>query len=290
MRQFVAVAEELHFGRAAIRLGMAQPPLSQAIKRLEHRLGFQVLERSRRRVELTPAGSVFLKEARNTLAQADAAVRLARQAASHELAELHVTFVSAALYRLLPAALRTFRTRFPKVEVRLDEQPTDTQIEGLRDGSIDLGFVHPPLKTTDGLTVRDVAKEPLVAAVPADSRFAGEPVVELANFKHEPFVLFPHVQGPDLHLRILDACRAAGFTPRISQEAGRMHTILSLVACGLGVSLVPDGARTLQIDGMRFVPLGPQTDLHLDLAMVWRRGRPQRHVNTFIDTVTRTTD
>ncbi len=290
MRQFVAVAEELHFGRAAIRLGMAQPPLSQAIKRLEDRLGFRLLERSRRRVELTPAGEVFLTEARATLSQADTAIRLARQAASHELAELRLTFVSAALYRLLPAALRSFSTRFPKVEIQLDEQPTDAQIEGLLAGRVDLGFVHPPLKAVEGLTVRTVARDALVAAVPAASKFADASVVDLADLREEPFVLFPHVQGPDLHLRILEACRTAGFVPRISQEAGRMHTILSLVASGLGVSLVPDGARTLRIEGVRFVPLAQQGELHLDLAMVWRRGRPQRHLNGFIETVTGATD
>lgn len=290
MRQFVAVADELHFGRAAIKLGMAQPPLSQAIKRLENRLGFELLERSRRNVALTRAGEVFLKEARATISKADAAVLLARQAASHELAELRVSFVSAALYRLLPAALHDFRARFPKVEVRLHEQPTDTQIESLIAGDNDLGFVHPPLKVTEDLTVKTISRDPLVAAVPAASDFAKLPALGLADLGNEPFILFPHVQGPDLHIRILDACRAAGFMPRISQEAGRMHTILSLVSAGMGVSLVPDGARSLQLDGVQFVPLKPPTELHLDLAMVWRRRHRLRHLSALIDCVENSTD
>lgn len=140
LRYFVAVAEELHFGRAASRLGMAQPPLSQSIRRLERDLGFLLFARTQRKVELTAAGRVFLDETRRTLMQAEEAVRLARRGASDETAELSITFVSAALYRLLPAALREFRRRSPSVSVKLDERPTEGQIADLKSGAIDLGL------------------------------------------------------------------------------------------------------------------------------------------------------
>jgi DNA-binding transcriptional LysR family regulator len=202
MRHFVAVAEELHFGRAAARLGMAQPPLSQSIRRLEGALGFPLLERTRRRVGLTPAGQVFLEEARSTLRRADEAVRIARRAASEDMAELTVTFVSAALYRTLPEVLRSHREGFPAAAIRLDERPTEAQLAGLQDGSVDIDFVTPP------------------------------------------------------------------------------------VAAGMGVSLVPDGARTMRVDGVRFVALtGAPDDLTWDLAMAWKPRGASRALASLIRTV-----
>ncbi len=283
LRHFAAVADELHFGRAAQRLGMTQPPLSQSIKRLEAALGVTLFERSRRRVALTAAGRVFQAEAARTLAQADAAIRLTRRAASEEIAELRIGFVSAALYRLLPEVLRRFRERFPDVEIRLEEQSTEAQLDGLRDGSLDIGFVHPPLRNVDDLTVATVSRDPLIAAVPATHALAGAATIELSALADSDFVLFPARQGPVLQGRIIQACRRAGFLPRIVQEAQRMHTILSLVAAGLGVSLVPDGARSLRLDGVSFVPIdGLPNELAWELATVRTLRPPRRHERAFI--------
>jgi DNA-binding transcriptional LysR family regulator len=286
MRHFVAVAEELHFGRAAARLGLAQPPLSQSIQRLEASLGVTLLARTQRKVELTPAGRAFLEEARRTLAQAETAVHLARRAAVDDLTELKVTFVSAALYRLLPAALRSYRARFPAVEIRLEERATDGQLDGLRDGSVDVGFVHPPLKDAADLDVPTIYRDRLVAAIPTSSSLASKAAVALADLADEGFVLFPFRQGPNLHARITNACRRAGFVPRISQEALQMHTILSLVAAGMGVSLVPERARMLYIDGVTFVPVqGLPEDLTWDLALAWRASHAHRPLRAFVETV-----
>lgn len=284
MRHFVAVAESLHFGRAAARLGMAQPPLSQSIKRLEAKLGFPLFERTGRRVTLAPAGRIFLDEARRTLQQADEAVRLARRAASEDLAELSVSFVSAALYRVLPAVLKRHRKRFPNVAIRLDERSTDDQIRGLQDGSIDLGFLTPPLVTA-GLEVASVSRDRFIAAVPTPGRFDERARLSIAELAQHDFVLFPHAQGPSLHGRIIAACRAAGFLPKISQEARQMHAILSLVSAGMGVSLVPDGARTMRVDGVRFLGLidAPE-DLTWDLAMAWKPRGARRALHSFIQT------
>ena len=286
MRHFVAVAEELHFGRAAARLGMAQPPLSQSIKRLENGLGFALFERSRRKVQLTPAGRIFLDEARRTLAQAETAVRLGREAASDDLAQLTVTFVSAALYRILPAALRAYRATLPGVRVRLEESGTDAQLVRLRDGEIDLGFVHPPLKETSGLEVQTIQRDRLIAAVPISSDLAQRESLRLSDLADRDFVLFPPRIGPALYGRIISACRSSGFVPHVAQEARLMHTILSLVAAETGVSLVPDGARSMAVDGVAFVPVaGLPDDLVWELALVWRSRGVRRPLRLLIDTV-----
>lgn len=286
MRHFVTVAEELHFGRAAARLNMAQPPLSQSIKRLEAALGFALLARTKRRVELTPAGQVFLAEARRTLRQADETVRLARRAASEELAVLSVTFTSAALYRILPAALRAHRDRCPSVEIRLDERPTDAQLAGLQDGSIDIGFLTPPLKASSGLEAEIVSRDRFQLAVPLSSPLARREAIALHELAGEAFVLFPYAQGPALHNRLTSACRQAGFVPRIRQEARQMHTILSLVAAEMGVSLVPEGAHSMRVKGVAMVRLtGVPDDLTWDLAMVWKPRGASRALTSFLQTV-----
>jgi DNA-binding transcriptional LysR family regulator len=286
MRHFVAVAEELHFTRAAARLGLAQPPLSQSIKRLELSLGVGLFVRTQRKVELTPAGRVFLEEARRTVAQADAAVHLARRAAVEDLTEINIMFVSSALYQILPAALRRYRAQFPEVPIHLEERATDLQLDGLRDGSVDLGFLHPPLKDASGLEVRTIYRDRLVAAIPGSNPLAKKKAIVLADLADEGFVLFPFEQGPNLHASITTACRRAGFVPRLSQEARQMHTILSLVGAGMGVSLVPERARMLYIDGVTFVPV---TDLPAgltwDLALAWRPRSSRRPVQAFINTV-----
>jgi DNA-binding transcriptional LysR family regulator len=271
MRHFVAVAEERHFGRAAARLGMAQPPLSQSIRRLERGLGFDLFTRNRRQVELTPAGRVFLDEAKKALVQANDAIHLAQLAASDDTAELRIGFVSAALYRVLPSALRRFGATYPRVRIRLDEQPTDPQIERLKEGSLDLGFVTPPFRDAGGLQIMSVQHDPIIAALPASHPLAARDALELQELAQEGFILFPYRQGPHLHTRMIAACRRAGFLPRVAQEAARMHTILSLVKAGLGVALVPDGARTLGMEGIGFVSLrGLPNDLSWDLCIAWR--------------------
>lgn len=286
LRYFVAVAEELHFGRAASRLGMAQPPLSQSIRRLERDLGFLLFARTQRKVELTAAGRVFLDETRRTLMQAEEAVRLARRAASDETAELSITFVSAALYRLLPAALREFRRRSPSVSVKLDERPTEGQIADLKSGAIDLGFTHPPVRGAPDLTIETIHRDALILAVPEASPLARRAAVSIGELANERFVLFPHVQGPALHGRIMQACRQSGFLPRIHQEARQMHTILSLVAAGMGVAFVPDGARTMRVDGVQFCRLdGLPDDLAWELAIAWRPKAAHRSLRDFIAVV-----
>lgn len=286
MRHFIAVAEELHFGRAAARLGMAQPPLSQSIKRLEERLGFPLFERTQRMVSLTAAGRVFLEEARRTIAQSEDAVRLARRAASDDLAQISIAFVSAALYRLLPRAIRAFHNVWPDTTIRLDERSTEAQLADLAGGDIDLGFFHPPIKTVDGLAVELIHRDKLVVAAPSHHPLAVSNFCRLADLAGHDFIMFPHPQGPTLHRRITNACRTAGFVPNIVQEARQMHTILSLVAAGLGVSLVPVGATTMKIAGVAFIPLiDAPVELAWELAMGWQPRGARKALRNFLEAV-----
>ncbi|BBK32140.1 LysR family transcriptional regulator [Stella humosa] len=285
-RQFAVLGEELHFGRAAARLGMAQPPLSQSIRRIEDHLGFPLLVRSRRHVELTPAGRVFLGEARRTLAQADDAILLGRRAAAEEMAGLNIGFVVSALFGLLPAAIRAFRLRFPQVGVRLDQRSTNEQTAGLVQGDVDAGFLHPPIHDAAGITVRTIRQDPMVAAVPETHALALRTELRLADLAGEPMILFPHVQGPNLHGRLTHACRMAGFVPRIVQEARQMQVILTLVAAGMGVSMVPSGTRAMNIDGVRLLPIADMPrDLTWDMAIAWRPKGAGRPLRSFIETV-----
>jgi DNA-binding transcriptional LysR family regulator len=271
LRQFIAVAEERHVRRAAERLGMAQPPLSTAMRRLEDVIGAALFDRSRRRVALTPAGTALLEEARRTLAQAEHAVAVARQAGQGLTGLLRVTFVGSAMFERLPPLLKTLRTRHPGLAVDLREATTMRQLDDLRGGRGDLGFVIPPLPDSEGLELRPAWAEPMVAVVPADHALAGSGRIYLSDLVAEPFVMFPQGEGPGFHAAILEACAKAGFVPRVAQSAHQMHAIVSLVAAGFGVSLVPASLRRLRPHGVRYLPLAgaaPQARI----AAVWRRG------------------
>ncbi|BBK32141.1 LysR family transcriptional regulator [Stella humosa] len=284
LRQFVVLAEELHFGRAAARLGVAQPPLSQAIRRLEERLGFSLFDRSGRQVELSPAGRVFLVETQRSIAQADDAVMLARRAAAEEEVELTIGFVVSALFGLLPATLRAFRAEWPDLSIRLDQRPSIEQATGLAQGTIDIGFLHPPLANAEGVALELIRRDRLVAAVPEDSPFARSEDLHLSDLAGQPFILFPCAQGPHLHARIIQACRAAGFVPRVTQEARQMHAILMLVASGMGVSLLPSLAIAMAVPGVRLVPITDlASDLTWDMAIAWRPKGARRSLLRFIE-------
>jgi len=233
---------------------------------------------------LTPAGRVFLDEARRTLAQSEDAIRLARRAASEELADISITFVSAALYHILPAAIRAFRERRPKATIRLDERPTDAQLKDLASGEIDVGFLHPPIHPVERVSVEVIQRDKLVVAVPAQDVLGGSGGCRIADLSKRDFILFPHKQGPSLHSAITNSCRASGFVPNITQEARQMHTILSLVSAGLGISLVPSGATSMKLEGVKFLTLIDATDdLRWELALAWRLRGTMRPVQDFIE-------
>lgn len=268
LRYFVAVAEELHFHRAAERLHISQPPLSQQIRALETELGVQLLERNRRSVALTAAGAVFLSEVREILAAVDAAAESARSVARGEAGRLALGFVGSAMHGALPGVLRAHRRAFPQVELVLTELPTAGQLEALRVGRIDVGVIRPPVREP-GLVLESIHTEPFVVALPEEHGLAARREVALADLVGEPFVLLARREAPGLHESLEQAMADAGGVPRVVQEAREMQTVVGLVAAGLGVSLVPASVGADQHRGVAFRPVAGSAPT-VELALAWR--------------------
>ena len=254
LRYFVAVAEELHFGRAARRLNVSQPPLSVQIRTLEREIGKPLLIRTQRRVELTEAGRVLLEEARRLLDQAEAAVVHARRAAEGAVGRLTIGFVSTVDYSILPPLVRRFRQKHPGIALKLLELTGDRQQALLQSGELDLGLSILP-SPASSLTMRPVFREPLIAAVPTNHPLAGRRRTALRSLAAEAFIQFPRELAPGLYDLAIAACQKAGFTPHLAQEAIQMQTILGLVAAGLGVALVPRCMSKLQRPDVRYLAL-----------------------------------
>jgi len=273
LRYFVTVAEELHFGRAAARLQMTQPPLSQTIFALEELLGAALFERNRRSVALTAAGSALLPEARRLLAQAGELPALVRRAALGETGKLVLAFVSSADYSVLPPFLRAYRAACPQVQITLQEATSDLQLEHLLDGRIDAGLLIPPLpdKAKAVLDYLPVLNEPLILAVPEDlPALRGKRTADLRTLPPLPLIIFPRAISPGLYDAILSVFRAAGITPAIGQEAIQMQTIVSLVSAGMGMALVPQSVSNLRRPGVAYHRLTQDTPL-VETGLAWRR-------------------
>jgi DNA-binding transcriptional LysR family regulator len=257
LRYFVAVAEELHFGRAALRLHIAQPPLSQRIRRLEHELGVSLFDRTKRRVALTDAGRALLIEARLTLAQAERARQVVSQTALGEAGQLIVGYMASAELSVFPRLLPVLHKRLPAVELVLKLLGAAEQMQLLRSGEIHAGFLRLPAKDRT-LKVVPLVSEPLVAALPEGHRLARRRSVALRELQGERFVLFPRPHAPGFYDFLLTLCRRAGVNPTVAHETNRLHTALSLVASGRGVSLVPRCVGQLGRAGVVCRPLRPR--------------------------------
>lgn len=288
LRYFLAVAETLHFGRAAEQLHMAQPPLSQQIQRLEAELGFALFERNKRRVRLTAAGEVFQRGVEATLAQLDRAIQTAQGTSRGEQGHLALGFVSSAAYNVLPTILQRFRQAYPQVALGLQELSTDAQIGQLRRGQIDVGLLRPPLE--DGmLELRVIWEEPLILALPEQHPCATPCLespgtaewVDLGAIAAEPFILFPRPLAPRLYDQILGLCQRANFSPTVVQEATQMQTIVSLVAAGLGVAIVPESLRNLQRLGVAYCNIQGETP-RAAVAVAWRRDNRSEVLQSFL--------
>jgi len=281
LRYFVAVAEELHFGRAAARLHIQQPPLSRQIQDLESELGFPLFERSRRRVELTPAGAALLGRTRQVFDALEVAIHDARSASEGDSGRLVVGYPSSLAYSGLTELLRAFRTRFPSVELSLRELPPGEQIDGLKAGNLDVGFVRTSLDDPS-LAADLVRREALMVVLPDDHRLATRRSIPLAALASEPFVLFPRARGPAFFDQLMALCGSAGFTPRIVQEAPQLD-IVSMVAAGFGVSIMPSSMRNFRRPGLAFRAIvgAPQ----VELLIVWRHQNLSPALHKFVDLV-----
>ena len=271
LRYFVAVAEELHFGRAAARLHIAQPGLSQQIQALERRLGVRLLERTSRQVRLTPAGSLLVSEGRRLLAEAERAVDRVRRTGRGEIGRVTVAAIGSATYDVVPRLLRAHRTRYPDVELVLREMSTPAQVQALRSGEIDVGLLRLPADTT-GLVGHTVREDRMALMLPETHPLARRRRIPLRALAREPLILFPAAPRPSWADTVVAACREAGFEPIVAQEAMESATVVSFVAAGVGIAIVPEGLKVLARAGVAYRLVAPPAPV-TRLAAVHRAGQ-----------------
>ncbi|MGF9965333.1 acetoin biosynthesis transcriptional regulator AlsR, partial [Bacillus rhizoplanae] len=244
LQYFIVVAEELHFGRAAARLQMTQPPLSQQIQQLEQEMGVTLFSRTKRRVELTEAGELFLKEVKKAFTQIEKAVEVAQRAQRGEIGSLSIGFVGSAMYDILPPIVREYRNKFPNVSVVLHELSTPEQVEALHDNRIDVGMLRPPI-TSQLLQLETVQHLPCTLCLPKAHPLASKQAIYIEDLQKESFVFISRNVWPTLYDNILSLCRDAGFSPQIVQEATEYQTVVGLVAAGIGITVIPVSANKL---------------------------------------------
>lgn len=278
---FIAVAEEMHFGRAAKRLNISQPPLSQQIRQLEEEIGVRLFNRTNRRVEITPAGLIFLAEARRIMTLSEDAVRRTIRADKGEIGRLAVGFIGSANYSVLPQVVREFRKRFPNVELSLTEMSTSDQVEALIDGTIQAGFLRPPRGVKEkGLAYEAVYREPLMVALPRNHTLKREKSLTLRQLSKESFIMIPRQVGPGFFDHLIVLCQREGFSPNIVLEASQYHTVTGLVAAGLGIAVVPASIQRSRVEGVVFRLLSGGMETVLDLA--WSAGNQSVILQNFI--------
>ena len=280
LRYFIAVAEELHFGRAAKRVHIAEPPLSQQIRRLEEELKVKLLERTTRRVQLTDAGRAFLREARLTIFQAERAIQVGSRVSRGELGELSLGFVPAADMKLLPRILPTYRRRFPEVHLELHSLNGPAQVQALRERRIQAGFLFKPLDEDD-LVVESILKEPFVVVLPKSHKLSKLSQIPLKTLAQEPFIFFRRDVAPGFYDVIANCFLQAGYTFKIAQEADHIQTNLGLVAMGLGVSLLPASIQVIRREGVVYRPLRAPIP-HVEMALAHRRDDSSEVLQAFL--------
>jgi DNA-binding transcriptional LysR family regulator len=270
LRYFIAVAEERHFGRAADRLHIAQPPLSQQIRRFEEEIGAPLLFRTTRSVEVAPAGEVLLERGREILAAVDSAIEDARRAARGEYGRLAIGFTGSCTYAMLPALAAALGRELPGVVLDLQgELLTPAQVARLVDGTLDVGLLRPPVNER-ALSTEVLRSEALLAVLPESHRLARSEAVPLEQLEGEPFVTYPSHFRSVVHDAVEGACAAHGFKPTAAYEVAETATLVSFVAAGLGVSLVPASVRNMTVHGAVYRPLAHDTT-RVELAAAWRR-------------------
>lgn len=288
LRYFVAVAEELHFGRAALKLGIAQPPLSQQIQKLEAMLGVKLFERTSRQVALTDAGAVFLEGAERTLAQAKLAFDEARTAGRGQRGSVRVAFAASVMFSSLPEYIREFREAYPAAELELQEMSTGPQVTSLYSGDIDIGFGRQPTYDSS-ITSTVLTAEPLEIALNGAHPLAHKSDLSLSDLAHEDFVLFPEEVAPGLYSQVFSVCREAGFKPHVVQESRELYTTVSLVEAGVGVTIVPASVRKMGWGGVVYRDISSPL-AQSAIEMLWRVNERSPVVLAFLNLVLRKLD
>jgi DNA-binding transcriptional LysR family regulator len=283
LRYFVAVAEELHFGRAARRLNIAASPLSQRIRECEEELGVPLFVRTSRKVALTEEGRLFLEHVRPALAQLEKAHEAIHAAHRGRAGRIAIAAVPAATYTLVPAILREFNRLRPAVDIRFLEMSSSQQRPALLERRIDVGFTRQAV-ADPALQAATLAKERLCLALPADHPRAHQENLRLGDLTTDGFILFARHMNPELHDWIIAACQDAGFSPRVAQEGNDAHTILALVAAGLGVAMVPASLKKLARPEVVYRDLPPEDTREIELSLIWRRRERSPLVELFVKT------
>ncbi len=281
LRYFVMVADELHFGRAAQRLFIAQPPLSQQIRQLEEELEVELFVRTSRKVALTEAGQAFLKEARAILTRVDQAKLLAQRTARGEVGELSLGFTNSAAFELLPRLLSAYRERYPHIHVTLQELRRDEQINALHTGRVQMAILR-PMVTSVELSSEIIQREPLLLVLPSKHPLVHKEHVAIQDLAQETFVMLPRYWSSTFYDQIISLCYSAGFSPEVAQEAAEIHTIVGLVAANIGISLVPASTQFLRSRGVVYRRLQGDTS-EVEMAIAWRRDDSSPAVKAFLN-------
>jgi DNA-binding transcriptional LysR family regulator len=284
LRCFVAAAEELHFGRAAARLNMTQPPLSRQIQLLERAVGVELFQRTSRSVRVTPAGRAFLVEARRILKLSESAALKAWRIAAGKAGSLSIGFTAAAGYNYLPKLIRLTRAQMPNVDLALKEMVSGEQIDGLLSGRIDLGLFRPPIDRREFDTLR-VLEEPLVAAIGADDPRAGKSSFRLEDFDEKPFIMYSTDGARYFHDLVTLLLNRAEVNPQNVQYITQIHSILALVSAGLGAAIVPAAAQSLHFDGVVFRVIETKPERPVELYLVWRKDNENAAVVRFLELI-----
>jgi DNA-binding transcriptional LysR family regulator len=283
LRYAVAVADVLSFTRAAERLHIAQPPLTQQIRALEAELGLELFHRTKRRVELTPSGRVFVQHARRILASVEEMTAASQRVHRGEVGRIAIGFLSSIAFDYFPRVIRAFRSRFPDVEVELRELKQLPMLEALRTQTLDVAFIRNFIDDPE-IDSRTVLREHFLAALPAGHRLAGRSSVAPADLRDEPFVTVMRRDPPSLYAHTVGICERAGFHPRVVQEANDVQSCVGLVSAGVGVSIVPDTIRVLAVPGITYSRLRGIKD-EIEIVVAWRKDDTNRVIGRFVEVV-----
>lgn len=283
LRYFIAVAQELHFTRAAERLGIGQPPLSQQIQQLERELGVTLLLRGRKGVELTEAGQAFYEEAVQVLQAAQRSIETARRVGRSEIDTLTVGFtVSASIHPFVPRVIQACRERFPNVAITLLERTTNELVAAIKDRHVDLAFIRAPAPELPGVQVETLLHEPLVAVLPSEHRLANRQSISLSDLNGESFIFYPRKVGTGIYDAVVQACASCGFEPEVRIEVPQMTSVVTFVAAGMGVSLVPHTMQQLRAEGVAYVPIDDVNVPQAHLAIAFNRRALSMALSHFI--------
>jgi DNA-binding transcriptional LysR family regulator len=282
LRYFIAVAEELSFTRAAERLHIAQPPLSQQIRQLEASVGVKLLRRTSRRVQLTHAGGFFLEQAYQAMKSVDQAAVLAQRAERGEIGRLVVGFLEYTSYTLIPPILQAFRDRFPEVDVVLRLLPNTQQVNALRSGHVDVTLLRPPIDD-DGISSELIFRETFMLAMPATHAMAKKRKVSIRDFAKDPFIMYPRELGPSFYSELYGLLGTAGFLPKVALEVSQIHTAVALVGAGIGVALVPQSTQRIVWGNVVYKPLAERPP-DIDVVLAWQKKLPSPLIEAFRET------